>query len=298
MDDQIHTLRNAIIGEIFLALGFSKTGFAFRTFGWIFHKPAERLSSLCVTTDRMVETDGFPQAASWILRTWCSRVTSLGTETIPTSGPLLVLSNHAGTYDTFVITSHVARQDLKLIGSDVPFLKYLPNASQHIIFLSDRTQDRMAAARLGMRHLQSGGALLLYGTGLIDPDPEVYTDAEAWIEKWLPSIDLFLRNTPNLKVVISIVSGVVAKRWARHPITWLKRVDWQKRRISEFSQVIQQLLSPGRFYLQPHNSFSEPFTLDDLRADNSHDRLLPAVIIRGKNQLYRHMAWLENLHGR
>jgi hypothetical protein len=212
MDADIRKLSDAIIGEIFLALGFSKTGAAFRTFGRLFRKPADRLSTLCVTTDRMVASDGFPEAAAWILTHWCRSVTARGADAIPHSGPLLILSNHAGTYDTFVITSQAGRNDLKLIGSDVPFLKNLPNASDHIFFLSEKTQDRMTAARLGMRHLKDGGALLLYGTGLIDPDPAVYPDAEAWIEKWLPSIDLFLRAAPNTQVVLSIVSGVVAEK--------------------------------------------------------------------------------------
>jgi hypothetical protein len=297
MDAEIRALSNVLIGEIFLALGASKTGFSFRTLGWLFRKPADRLSELCLTTDRMVAAEGFPQAAEWLLKHWCSRVTSHGEEAIPRRGPLLVLSNHAGTYDTFVITSRVGRQDLKLIGSDVPFLKNLPNASQHVIFLSDKTQDRMTAARAGMRHLQAGGALLLYGTGLIDPDPEVYPDAEAWIEKWLPSIDLFLRGAPETQVVLCIVSGVVAKRWAHHPVTWLKRVDWQKRRLAEFSQVIDQLLFPGKTYLQPHISFSTPTSYEILKAESGSERVLPAVIKRGKNLLVEHLSRLEENNG-
>ncbi len=55
----------------------------------------------------------------------------------------------------------------------------------------------MAAARSGIRHLQNGGALLLFGTGLIDPDPAVYPGAEKEIENWSPSIDLFLRHVPE-----------------------------------------------------------------------------------------------------
>jgi len=294
MDADIRNLSNAVIGEIFLALGFSKTGAAYRTFGWLFRKAADRLSTICVTADRMVATDGFPEAAAWMLTNWCNRVTSRGAETIPTKGPLLVISNHAGTYDTFVITSQLGREDLKLISSDVPFLKNLPNANSHIFFLSDKTQDRMTAARSGMRHLKEGGALLLYGTGLIDPDPEIYPDAEAWIEKWLPSIDLFLRTTPGTKVVLSIVSGVVSERWARHPVTWLKRIDWQKRRLAEFSQVLQQLFFPGSFFLQPHISFAPPVTVDVLLQESGSDRVLPAVIARGKALLDRHIAWVQS----
>jgi hypothetical protein len=236
----------------------------------------------------MIATDGFSTAADWMLTNWCSHVTARGTETVPSQGPLLVVSNHAGAYDTFVITSKLGRDDLKLISSDVPFLKNLPNANTHCIFLSDKTQDRTAAARAGMRHLQEGGALLLYGTGLIDPDPAVYPDAETWIEKWLPSIDLFLRAAPETRVVVSIVSGVVSKKWARHPITWLKRIDWQKRRLAEFGQVLQQLFLPGSFYLSPTISFAPPVDVETLRRESGSDRVLSAVIARGKALLVEH----------
>jgi len=293
MDAEIRKLSNAVIGEIFLALGFSKTGSAYRTFGGLFRKAADRLSTICVTADRMVATDGFPKAATWMLTNWCSRVTGRGTKTVPVKGPLLVISNHAGSYDTFVIASKLDREDLKLISSDIPFLKNLPNANSHIIFLSDKTQERMIAARAGMRHLKAGGALLLYGTGLIDPDPEVYPDAEAWIEKWLPSIDLFLRAAPDTQVVISIVSGVVAERWAHHPITWLKRIDWQKRRLAEFSQVLQQLFLPGSLYLDARISFAPPVGMEELLRESGSDRVLPAVIRRGKALLAEHSAWTQ-----
>jgi hypothetical protein len=292
MDADIRKLSNAVIGEIFNALGFSKTGAAYRSFGWLFRRAADRLSTLFVTMDRMIVSDGFPQATTWMLPHWCHTVTGRGCQTVPHTGPLLIISNHAGTYDSFVISSQVGRNDLKIIASDVPFLKNLPNASAHLIYLSDEIEDRMTAARAGMRHLKAGGALLLFGTGLIDPDPAVYPDAEAWIGKWLPSIDLFLRAAPDAQVVVSIVSGVVAERWAHHPITRLKSIDWQKRRLAEFSQVLQQLFFPGSLYLDPCISFAPPVGMEELLAGSSSDRVHPAIILRGKALLADHINWV------
>jgi hypothetical protein len=295
MNPDIKALSDALIGEIFFALGFSKNGFTTRVFGWPFRKAADRLSSIAITADRMIASEGFPAAAAWMLTHWCRKVIARGTENIPHSGPLLVISNHGGTYDTFVITSQLGREDLKLIASDVPFLKNLPNASAHIQFLSDVTQDRMTAARAGMRILKDGGSLLLYGTGLIDPDPAVYPDAEKWIDKWLPSVDLFLRAAPETRVVITIVSGVVSQRWAHHPITWLKRIDWQKRRLAEYGQVLQQLFFPGSLYLAPRISFSPPASMDELLHESGTDRVLPAVIARGKALLADHTDWIRTI---
>jgi hypothetical protein len=289
VDPEISRLRDAIIGEVFLALGFSKSGWTAHTFGGLFRKGAERLARIAVTADRMIVTNGFPNAAGWMLTNWCNNVRASGANTIPANAPLLIVSNHAGTYDTFVLASQIGRDDLKLIASDVPFLKHLPNANDHIFFLSERLQDRTYAARAGMRHLKQGGALLLYGTGLIDPDPAVYPDAEAWIDKWLPSIDLFLRAVPETQVVLSIVSGVVSPTWAHHPITWLKRIDWQKRRLAEFSQVLYQLYFPGKLYLTPAISFSPPIKASELSHEAGSDRVLPTVIARGKALLTEHV---------
>lgn len=294
MDAEIRRLSNAVTGEIFLALGLSKSGRAYKSLGWLFQKAADRLSTIAVTADRMIAVDGFSKAAAWMLNHWCQNVSCYGNNPIPSTGPLLVISNHAGTYDTFVLTSLIGRNDLKLIASDVPFLKNLPNANSHLLFLSENTLDRMRSARAGMKHLKDGGALLLYGTGLIDPDPQVYAGADIWIEKWLPSIDLFLHAVPETQVVLSIVSGVVSKRWAYHPITWLKRTDWQKRRLAEFGQVVYQLFQPGKIYLKPRVSFSPPINIEILRSESQSVKVLRAVIIRGKQLLEEHCKTFGN----
>jgi hypothetical protein len=295
MDTDVRTLSNLIIGEIFNALGFKKFGIAFRSFNWIFRKPADRLAGLCLEADHIIAAEGISKSAGWLLPNWCKPVISRGTESIPRSGPLIVLSNHAGTYDSFVITSEVGRDDIKIITSDVPFLKNFPEASKHTIFLSDNIRDRTISARVGIRHLREGGSLLLYGTGLIDPDPAVYNGSEAWIEKWLPSIDLFLRIVPETSVVFSIVSGVVSERWAHHPITWLKKVDWQKRRLAEFGQVIQQLYFPGTLFLNPRISFSNPNHREQLLKESVDGRVISAAINQGKALLNDHLVWIRSL---
>ena len=148
--------------------------------------------------------------------------------------------------------------------------------------------DRVNATRSAIRQLKNGGAFLIFGTGRIDPDPEVYPHAERFIERWSPSIDLFLRAVPDVRVSLSIVSGVLSKRWGHHPLTWLRRLDWQKRRVAEFGQVLQQLFFPGTLYLSPHVSFAPPVSVDTLRQESGSESVLPAVIDRGKSLLQEH----------
>jgi hypothetical protein len=85
----------------------------------------------------------------------------------------------------------------------------------------------------------------------------------------------------------------VSGRWAHHPITWLKRIDWQKRRLAEFSQVLQQLFLPGSLYLSPRISFAAPVGVAELLEESGTDRPLPAAIARGKALLAQHIQ--ENL---
>ena len=273
MDTRIETLTDTLLDEIVNAAGLRKTLAARRTFGLLFRRAADRLSVIGLAADRMIRTDGFPAACRWMMSHWVGNVTTRGAENIPPEGPLLVVSNHVGAYDILVAPSQLNRPDLKIISSDIKYLKNLPHACEHLIFLTDKPHDRMAATRAGIRHLQGGSALLLFGTGRIDPDPALSAEAEKHLENWSPSIDLFLRMAPQAKVVLSIASGFLTSRWMNHPLTRLRRVDWEKRRIAEFGQVLQQLFFPGTIYVSPSVSFAPPITAEEL-GENPRQKLI------------------------
>ena len=101
----------------------------------------------------------------------------MGKERIPEEGPLIVASNHPGAYDSIAIISNLPRQDLKVIVSDVPFLRSLPAVSQRLIFTPSGPYSRMAALRGLLRHVQEGGAALIFPSGLVDPDPAFMPEA-------------------------------------------------------------------------------------------------------------------------
>jgi len=273
MDTRIETLTDTLLDEIVNAAGLRKTLAARRTFGLLFRRAADRLSVIGLAADRIISTDGFPAACAWMMSHWVKNVTTRGTEDIPPEGPLLVVSNHVGAYDILVAPSQVNRPDLKIISSDIKYLKNLPHACEHLIFLTDEPHDRMAATRAGIRQLKEGGSLLLFGSGRIDPDPALSAEAEKHLENWSPSIDLFLRMAPQAKVVLSIASGFLTSRWMNHPLTRLRRVDWEKRRIAEFGQVLQQLFFPGTIYVSPSVSFAPPITAEEL-GENPRQKLI------------------------
>jgi len=273
MDTRIKTLTDTLLDEIVNAAGLRKTLAARRTFGLLFRRAADRLSAIGLAADRMIRTDGFPAACRWMMSHWVGNVTTRGAENIPPEGPLLVVSNHVGAYDILVAPSQVNRPDLKIISSDIKYLKNLPHACEHLIFLTDEPHDRMAATRAGIRQLKEGGSLLLFGSGRIDPDPALSAEAEKHLENWSPSIDLFLRMVPQVKVVLSIASGFLTSRWMNHPLTRLRRVDWEKRRIAEFGQVLQQLFFPGTIYVSPSVSFAPPITAEEL-GENPRQKLI------------------------
>jgi hypothetical protein len=292
-DEEIHRLSQFLIDEIVMAFGLKRSAFSRRVFVFLLNRVTTRLSTICILTDHKVATEGFPAATGWMASHWIREVTTRGAGSIPPKGPLLVISNHVGAYDILIVPSQINRKDIKIIASDSPFFRNLLNSSRHMIYASDEPGNRMAAARKGLAYLKEGGCLLLFGTGLIDPDPAVYPNAESEIGNWSSSIDFFLRQVPEAQVVISILSGIVMPKWANSPLTWLRRIDWQKRRIAEYGQVIEQLLFPRKPSISPTMTISPPITVEELRHDSRDNRLVPVIIARGKTVLKDHMSWVK-----
>jgi hypothetical protein len=288
IETDIHSISDALIYEIVNAVGLPKTTIIQGVFSRIFHRATERLATIGFTTDRLLAQSGLKVAASWMHSNFCENVTVRGNETIPPEGPLLIISNHSGTVDSFLLASQIGREDLKIICNDIQFFKKLPHIAEHLVFLSDQLPERVAATRAGIRQLQKGGAFLLFGTGRIDPDPEVYRDAQKFIDRWSPSIELFLRSVPETRVLVTIVSGVLSKHWGHHPLVRLRGHAQEQRRLAEFGQVLYQLFFPGALYLNQRVSFDVPVSVESLRRESQSDRVLPAVIRRGKALLEDH----------
>jgi len=283
------SLADSITGEIYMALGLSKIGPVRRATGWLFLPIARRFARMWVRFDSDYAREGLQRAAQDFLPPLVREVRAHGTESIPMQGPLLIASNHPGAYDSMAIVSQVPHPRLKAIVSDIPMLTLLPNAREAVIFTSGAGGTPTHAVRAGIRHLREGGVVLIFPTGLVDPDPDLWDEAAEHLERWSPSLQLFLRHVPETRLVITIASGVIAPRWAGHPLTRLGRDGHERRRLAEFMQVIAQLLRPGKDLYTTRLSFAPPLSLADL--GGSDGPILENIIARARSLLEEHMGW-------
>jgi hypothetical protein len=286
----VNKVTSSLVEEVFNALGLSKTGLACRTFGWTVRPIAHRLAVLTVPCDNDLKHFGSQVAARNFLRHFVSDVKSRGVETIPLEGPIIVASNHPGAYDSFAIISKIPRPDTKMVVSDIPFLKYLPTVKTHVLYATSESSSRINAVRASIRHLQEGGCLAIFATGLIDADPAVWGEAEASkdLENWSPSLELFMKKVPQAKLVVTIASGVLDPGWAESRLTHIVKPGIDRRRLAEFGQVISQLLRPGKKLYTPNISFAPPVTLDDLGQGDGE--IMQKIITRARTLLREHMA--------
>jgi hypothetical protein len=108
--------------------------------------------------------------------------------------------------------------------------------------------------------------------------------------------EIFYKYVTDLKIMPTIVSGVVSPYWAKHPITWLRKRQIDKQRLSEFGQVITQLVKPGKLMITPRISFGEPFTEEELRQAAGTGKLYDAVINRAKNLFQKSSRHFGDFH--
>jgi hypothetical protein len=297
MDAELTQLSRSLVVELAGSIGLRKSRLAQSIIRPIFKPVTDRLARIGLTFDRNVLQYGMARSMGLALEDFASGVTARGIEGFPPEGPLLVVSNHPGTYDSLVIASQLKRDDLNFISGDIPFLRSLPHANRNFYCISDEANGRMLAARKAIRHLKEGGAMLLYADGHIDPDPAVYDDAQAVLESWSPSIDLFLKSASGTRLLISMVSHVVAPKWRKSILYHIRSDPVDRRRLVEFGQVSYQLLFPRRLRTTPYISFGNPLGVDELRGESGSERVLPAVIARAKSLLKTHMDWVNGLKG-
>jgi 1-acyl-sn-glycerol-3-phosphate acyltransferase len=284
----IQQLSDSLIDEIVGAVGLPKNRFNHWLAWRLFRRMTDRFAHIGAPFDRIVGTDGLPKASEYCLSFFCQDIITRGTENIPQTGPLLVVTNHPGAYDGLVIFSKMPRNDIQWISSEIPFLRLLPNLKEHVLFASRQdTRSRMVVLRNAIQHMQAGGTLVYFAAGHRDPDPAVFHGASTAINGWLDIFDTFFKYIPELNILPVIVSGVVGDHWAHHWLPRIRRQQIDQQRLAEFGQVISQLLHPGKIFLSPSISFGKPLNKTMLSAGDS--TTLQQLIAKGKELLQQHV---------
>lgn len=289
----VEALTQYITDELFRLFKQSPHSWMRRLFGPLFRLPSHRFAQVACTFDRYVEEYGFREAAVRILPVFAQAFEAHNVENIPQEGPLLITSNHPGTCDSIVITASIPRPDLKIVATGIPFVQGLRNAASHLIYTPGDVHERMMVVRSAIRHLKEGGALLIFPSGRIDPDPALSSEASNDLGRWSPSVEIMLRHVPQTRVLLTVVSGVLAASWRYNWFVRLFKDDHKQRSVAEFLQVIQQMLFPNSVCVTPRLTFSDPLTTDDL-AQFGHS-MLDGMIERARCLMEDHMAEVGKL---
>ncbi len=205
-----------------------------------FRPAARRFARTAHEFDTRVGEHGLAQGSAWLMSRMTAGIVTSGLEYVPPQGPVIILANHPGMTDTVALfTSLASRPDLRVIASDRPFLRALPNVARQLIFLPDEEGGRMAVIRAAARHLQEGGALLTFPAGEIEPDPATFGPqrAAASLLNWSSSYTVLARLAPRTRFVPALVSHVISPDAQRHPLTLLRRTARNKEKLAAALQV-------------------------------------------------------------
>lgn len=257
-------LERAVLSEFFWVLGLGEDSPLRAVLTPAIRPVLRRFTAVAAPFDRDVASIGMPAALHKRLPQFTESVTVAGQGMIPAAGPLLLLSNHPGGFDMFLAAAHLPRADIKVIVSEISILRHLPATGPHFISIGRDAGSRMQAVRAGIRHLQQGGALFIFPGGILDPDPAFMPGAAEALERWSPSVEVFLRRVPQTNVVVSVVGGVLSPGWFHSPVTRLRTERKDRQKVAEVFQVAQQLLFPGTLELHPVVHFAPPIAAQAL----------------------------------
>jgi putative hemolysin len=164
---------------------------------------------------------------------------------LPSSGPVLVVANHPGAYDALVLLAASARDDVAVIAADRVFLRAMPSFRRHLVFVPEGPAAAAAARAHGLRraraHLKSGGALVQFGAGRIEPDPAFpVPPGVARLARWEAGTAALVRGAAagGGSVVAALVEGVHS---ARAKDAWLSRVA-ERRGVTTLAPLLQVAL--------------------------------------------------------
>ena len=258
-------LQESLLEEVYKLFGATQEALSGKALRAIFNRSTSRLATLSAEFELRVKREGFPDASRWMVEHFVQRIQIQREAEIPKQGPLLIASNHPGMVDGFVVASALPRRDLKIVISNLPFFSNLEVLREYAIYTTKQTHERLTVVREAIRHLRSGGALLIFPGGNIEPDPAVLPGMREALSRWSESIEIMIRSVPDTQVVVSIVSGVLDRGSMRNPLVYIKKNLRDRQKVAEALQAIRHLVRSKALPLTPRISLGRPLRFTQLQ---------------------------------
>lgn len=258
MDSDLDALVRINLDDLARSFGIARSLPLVRALRLLFRGPADRFARQMLAMNREVPERG-RAAFRTVARAYANRVTIEGIEGVPSRGPLLLISNHPGMADTPLLIGTIPRGDLRVVAEDRPFLQSLPNVYPLLIAIPEDRGNLAGVIRSLVGHLRSGGAVLTFPAGRIEPDPLSMPGALRSLESWSHSIGLAARLVPELRIQPVCVAGVISRQSLRHPLTLLRRRQKDREQLAASLQLLYRLRSPHRWPVTVRVRFAPPF---------------------------------------
>ncbi len=276
----------ALFAQLMGVMGLPPGGWLARGLHPLLHAPIQRMSQLLVQVDLDIPVDGWNAAVSRFLDHFITQLHLHNAWNLTAQGPLMVVCNHPAALDVVILSAAIKRDDLKIVASDIPILQMFPYIRQHIIPVFYDISLRLRTVRDTIRHLEQGGAILIFPRGDVEPDPAVSPGALHSLDGWSPSVELFLRRVPATITVAAIASGMLSAGWYKNPLINLWKKYEQRQKVAEIFQIASQLITGHTPHATPSVTFSAPLSLVELGGVGaSQGALLAGVIARTKEIL-------------
>jgi len=91
-------------------------------------------------------------------------------------------------------------------------------------------------------YLRSGGAVLSFPAGRIEPDPDVWSGALQSLNTWADSARFIVKFAPQTRIVPVLVQGVVWEKTARHWLTRIRRTRTERDKLAAALQLLSMVV--------------------------------------------------------
>lgn len=290
VDDQLREFHAVCKRDLVSLSGLSGSPFGRRLLEFGFQAQVRQFAVNLAAYNEQLASDGLAAASLELCARYHGRVEAEGLENIPQSGPLLLVSNHPGMFDTLAIFSTLPRADIRALARPQPLLGLLAGLAPNLLMLPDEGPGRAGILRQVLQSLRADGALLVFPAGHLEPEPMLigrHSQSPVGTEPLGPwssgvgtLVKLAVRQGVPLRVIPMSISGVLSTstwRWFR-PILQLRKTLRGREDMTAVLQVAFPQLGPTTIrarYGAPLDAAS--LADDDADADAITARIKAAV---------------------